>query len=69
MMKVFTKLTGTEKAELEINRHLEIEMSNGDIFRLREDNEGFLEITKEFSMEGNGRLIINPRLSNQITIN
>ena len=67
-MKVFSRLSGYDKADLEVNRFLEIEMSNGDILRMREDVEGFLEITKESSEDGNGRIAINPRMSNQICL-
>lgn len=66
-MKVLNKEVGTNRKEIIVNRSLEIEMKNGDIFFIREDVEGFMEITKEYSEKGE-RLSINPRQSNQITI-
>lgn len=49
-------------------RKIKIQMDNGDIFTICEDVEKFIEITKEYSDNGE-RLNINPRMGNQITIN
>ncbi len=66
-MEVLNKEVGTDRKEIIVNRSLEIKMENGDIYFIREDMEGMMEITKEYS-ENNSRININPRQSNQICI-
>jgi len=66
-MEVLNKEVGTNKKKIIVNRSLEIKMNNGYVYFIREDKEGFMEITKEYS-DDNSRININPRQSNQICI-
>jgi hypothetical protein len=66
-MEVLNKEVGTSRKEIIVNRSLEIKMNNGDIYFIREDNEGMMEITKEYS-DDNSRININPRQSNQLCL-
>ncbi len=66
-MKVLNKEIGSERTDIEVKRGLRVIMENGDKFLIKEDIEGFMEITKEFS-EISEKININPRMSNQITI-
>ena len=49
-------------------KRIKIQMDNSDIFTIEQDIEGFLEITKQFSVKSE-TLNINPRYTNQITVN
>ena len=55
-----------KRITLEKTRKVVIELPNGDIYRIRVDIEGFLEIQKD----GNetSRIRVEPMYSNQITI-
>ena len=68
-MKVLNKGHLLERTEIEVGRGVNLEMSNGTSFIIKEDIEGHLEITKEDAVDvDNLRLIVYPRYSNGITI-
>lgn len=68
-MTVLNKEKGSERTDIEVKRGLRIVMANGIQYLIEEDVEGFMQITKEYSDGDNLQLNVNPRQSNQITVN